>query len=193
MRETIDLNAAIERRGVGRLAILVIALCFAMMIADGYDFGALSVAAPAIMREWHVQPKEMGGVFSVTFLGLLVGSLFYGWLGDRFGRKIHHHIRHLQFRAAGAAHRLGEQRRGAEAAALSRRRRHGRHRADRLHDGERVRAAAHALDRHRHHPGRLQRRRRGDGRSSRRRWWRAMAGSRFSSSARRRRLRWRWC
>jgi MFS transporter, AAHS family, 4-hydroxybenzoate transporter len=87
MSETIDLNAAIERRGVGRLAIFVIALCFAMMIADGYDFTALSVAAPAILRQWHVQPKEMGLVFSVTFFGLLVGSLFYGWLGDRFGRK----------------------------------------------------------------------------------------------------------
>jgi MFS transporter, AAHS family, 4-hydroxybenzoate transporter len=87
MARTIDLNQAIERVGVGRLAVITIVLCFLMMITDGYDFGALSVATPAILREWQLQPKDMGLVFSVTFFGLLVGSLFYGWLGDRFGRK----------------------------------------------------------------------------------------------------------
>ncbi len=87
MAQTIDVNAAIERVGVGRLAIFVIALGFCMMISDGYDFTALSVATPAILRDWHIQPKDMGAVFSVTFFGLLVGSLFYGWMADRFGRK----------------------------------------------------------------------------------------------------------
>ncbi len=72
---------------MGRLAIFVIALCFCMMITDGYDFGSLSVATPAILRDWHIQPKEMGAVFSVTFFGLLIGSLFYGWMGDRYGRR----------------------------------------------------------------------------------------------------------
>jgi MFS transporter, AAHS family, 4-hydroxybenzoate transporter len=87
MPQIIDINETIERIGVRRLAVLVIALCFCMMICDGYDFVALSVAVPSILRHWHVQPKAMGVVFSVTFIGLLVGSLFYGWLGDRFGRK----------------------------------------------------------------------------------------------------------
>ncbi|HUB96039.1 MAG TPA: MFS transporter [Stellaceae bacterium] len=87
MAQTIDVNEAIERVGIGRLAIIAMALCFCMMLADGYDFASLAVATPAILREWHLQPKDMGLVFSVTFFGLLVGSLFYGWLGDRFGRK----------------------------------------------------------------------------------------------------------
>jgi MFS transporter, AAHS family, 4-hydroxybenzoate transporter len=87
MPATIDLNAAIERIGVGRLAAFVVFLCFLMMMTDGYDFAALSVAAPAILREWKIQPRDMGLVFSMTFLGLLIGSLIYGWLGDRFGRK----------------------------------------------------------------------------------------------------------
>ncbi len=87
MPQIIDINAAVERVGVGRLAIFVIALCFLMMMSDGYDFVALSVAAPAILRDWQVQAKDMGLVFSVTFLGLLVGSLIYGWMGDRLGRK----------------------------------------------------------------------------------------------------------
>jgi AAHS family 4-hydroxybenzoate transporter-like MFS transporter len=87
MAETIDVSAAIEQLGVGRLAIFVIGLAVAMMVADGYDFTALAVATPAILRQWHVAPKAMGAVFSVTFFGLMCGSLFYGFLGDRFGRK----------------------------------------------------------------------------------------------------------
>ncbi len=87
MAQTIDVNATIERVGVGRLAIFVIALGFCMMISDGFDFTAMSVATPAILRDWHIGPKDMGVVFSVTFFGLLVGSLFYGWMADRFGRK----------------------------------------------------------------------------------------------------------
>ena len=84
---TIDLNERIERLGIGRLAVVVIGLCFMMMIADGYDFAAMSVATPAILKQWRISPKEMGFVFSITFFGLLVGSLIYGWLGDRFGRR----------------------------------------------------------------------------------------------------------
>lgn len=83
----IDINETIDRIGVRRLAILVIGLCFCMMMCDGFDFVALSVAAPSILRHWHVLPSAMGIVFSITFIGLLVGSLFYGWLGDRLGRR----------------------------------------------------------------------------------------------------------
>ena len=85
---SIDLNAAIERIGVRRLGVVVILLCFLMMLADGYDFGTLSLAAPSILKEWSIDPKEMGAVFSITFFGLLVGSLIYGWIGDRFGRRL---------------------------------------------------------------------------------------------------------
>jgi AAHS family 4-hydroxybenzoate transporter-like MFS transporter len=87
MPATIDLNAALERVGVGRLAVVALILCFLLMMTDGFDFAALSIAAPAILREWKLQPKEMGIVFSMTFAGLLAGSLIYGWMGDRFGRK----------------------------------------------------------------------------------------------------------
>jgi len=85
--ETIDINATIERIGLGRLAIFVIVLSFLMMMADGYDFGTLSLAAPSILKEWKIEPKEMGTVFSITFIGLLIGSLTYGWVADRFGRR----------------------------------------------------------------------------------------------------------
>ncbi|HEX4112812.1 MAG TPA: MFS transporter [Stellaceae bacterium] len=85
--QTIDINATIERIGLRRLGIFVVILAFLMMMADGYDFGTLSLAAPSILKEWKANPKELGAVFSITFFGLLVGSLLYGWIADRFGRR----------------------------------------------------------------------------------------------------------
>jgi MFS transporter, AAHS family, 4-hydroxybenzoate transporter len=85
--KTIDLNAAIERIGFRGLGVFVLVLAFLMMMADGYDFGTLTLAAPSILKEWHTDRAAMGAVFSITFVGLLVGSLIYGWIADYFGRR----------------------------------------------------------------------------------------------------------
>ena len=85
--KTIDVNAYIERKGLTPLSYFVLVLAFLMMMADGYDFGTLTTAANAILKEWKISRTELGAVFSITFIGLLVGSLIYGWIADRFGRR----------------------------------------------------------------------------------------------------------
>ncbi len=85
--KTIDVNAFIERKGLTPLAIFVLVLAFLMMMADGYDFGTLTTAANSILTEWKISRTELGAVFSITFIGLLVGSLIYGWIADHFGRR----------------------------------------------------------------------------------------------------------
>jgi AAHS family 4-hydroxybenzoate transporter-like MFS transporter len=87
-QKTLDINAAIERRGLTRLSIFVLILAFLMMMADGYDFGTLTTAANSILKEWKISRTELGAVFSITFIGLLVGSLIYGWIADFFGRRL---------------------------------------------------------------------------------------------------------
>ncbi len=59
MPQIIDINATVERIGVGKLAIFVIALCFLMMMSDGYDFVALSVAVPAILRDFAAVASQV--------------------------------------------------------------------------------------------------------------------------------------
>jgi MFS transporter, AAHS family, 4-hydroxybenzoate transporter len=85
--KTLDINAAIEKRGLTRLGVFVLVLAFLMMMADGYDFGTLTTAANSILTEWKLSRTELGAVFSITFFGLLVGSLVYGWIADHFGRR----------------------------------------------------------------------------------------------------------
>ena len=77
----------IEGGGFGRPLMAILALCFLLMVCDSYDVAALSFAAPVLIRQWGITPSAMGLVFSVGLFGLLVGSIAFGWVGDRFGRK----------------------------------------------------------------------------------------------------------
>ena len=63
-------------------------LCFLILFADGLDFSAANVAAPAILRAFHAEKSAMGFVFGWGYFGIFLGSLFFGWIGDRFGRKV---------------------------------------------------------------------------------------------------------
>ncbi len=77
----------VEGAGFRRPLLTILALCFLLMVCDSYDVAALSFAAPVLIKVWGIAPSAMGFVFSVGLFGLLVGSILFGWVGDRFGRK----------------------------------------------------------------------------------------------------------
>jgi MFS family permease len=56
-----------------------------LSVAINYiDRGALSVSAPAIMRDLHLSPQQMGLAFSAFFWTYSSFQLVAGWLVDRF-------------------------------------------------------------------------------------------------------------
>lgn len=64
-----------------------VALCFAVSILEGFDIQAIGVATPKIAPELGLAPDEMGWIFFVSNLVLVIGGSFGGWLADKFGRK----------------------------------------------------------------------------------------------------------
>jgi MFS transporter, AAHS family, 4-hydroxybenzoate transporter len=82
-----DLNSIINRGRTSRFQTVIIALCAAIMIVDGFDTQAISFAAPAIAATWHVQPSSFGFVFGIGLFGGLVGAVCTGVVADRIGRK----------------------------------------------------------------------------------------------------------
>jgi len=72
---------------VNPLTLRVTAISFVLMVADSYDVAALSFAVPELIRNWSVDKVATGGVFSAGLFGLLVGSIMFGYVGDRWGRK----------------------------------------------------------------------------------------------------------
>ncbi|WP_309491479.1 MFS transporter, partial [Trinickia mobilis] len=51
------------------------------------DRAALSIAAPLIMKDLHLDPAKLGIVFSAFFVGYSLFSLVGGYASDRFGAK----------------------------------------------------------------------------------------------------------
>ena len=83
----IDVGKIIDESELNRVSLSVIILCGLIMLMDGYDYGIISVAAPAIMKQWSISSTSFGTVFSAAFVGYLFGALLFGALSDLIGRK----------------------------------------------------------------------------------------------------------
>lgn len=68
-------------------AVAVVALCFAINMADGIDVTLLSYIAPRLQSEWRISSETMGGLFSAGLLGIAIGGVLIAPLADRFGRR----------------------------------------------------------------------------------------------------------
>ena len=62
-------------------------LCGAVLFLEGYDIASVGYAVPSLVDAWKVHPQAFTPVLTAGNVGLLVGSLFAGLLGDRLGRK----------------------------------------------------------------------------------------------------------
>jgi AAHS family 4-hydroxybenzoate transporter-like MFS transporter len=85
--EPINVTALIDRHPIGAFQIRILVLCGCVALLDGLDLQAIGLAAPAIVRMLHVEPRAFGAVFSAALLGLALGAFILGPMADRFGRR----------------------------------------------------------------------------------------------------------
>src|SRR5690606_13156595 len=76
-----------DARSAGASAAVIIGLCFAVAVLEGFDIQAIGVAAPKLAPEFGLTPGQLGWVFSISNIGLVIGASLGGWLADRFGRR----------------------------------------------------------------------------------------------------------
>ena len=84
---TIDVTRVIEGQRFGPLLVAIVAWSFAIMLTDGFDLTGISFAAPSLVHLWSVPKGAFGPVFSMGLFGIMIGSIGFGYLGDRIGRK----------------------------------------------------------------------------------------------------------
>jgi MFS transporter, AAHS family, 4-hydroxybenzoate transporter len=70
-----------------RVHLRVAWLCGAVLFLEGYDIAAVGYALPSLIDAWKVHPQAFTPVLTAGNVGLLLGSLCAGLLGDRLGRK----------------------------------------------------------------------------------------------------------
>ncbi|WP_321930739.1 MFS transporter [Paraburkholderia guartelaensis] len=87
MSSIFNVDDLIDGQKLGWFNIRLLVYLFVVMLLDGYDIIAVGFAGPHLVKEWHVPAASLGPVFSASLIGILLGSLFFGFIGDRLGRK----------------------------------------------------------------------------------------------------------
>jgi AAHS family 4-hydroxybenzoate transporter-like MFS transporter len=90
MEETraVDVQALINEHPFSRFQWLVFAMCFVIVLMDGFDTAAIGFIAPSLLSEWHIGKAALAPVLSAALFGLACGALLSGPLSDRMGRRL---------------------------------------------------------------------------------------------------------
>jgi AAHS family 4-hydroxybenzoate transporter-like MFS transporter len=80
-------EAALENQRLGGLQLRVAALCTLVQMCDGYDVNSVGWAVPSLIRDWQLPPSTFAMAFLWSSIGIMVGALSAGPIGDRVGRR----------------------------------------------------------------------------------------------------------
>src|SRR6202011_5256249 len=80
-------ESALENQKIGGLQIRVASLCALIQICDGYDINSIGVTVPALTHAWNLPGPAFTQAFLWSSIGIMVGALSAGPIGDPGGRK----------------------------------------------------------------------------------------------------------
>jgi len=83
----VDVQAFLNEHRFSVFQWCIFALCFLIVLADGFDTAAIGFIAPSLVKEWGVARPALGPVLSAALFGLAAGALASGPVADRIGRK----------------------------------------------------------------------------------------------------------
>ncbi len=87
MRAEVNVSDVIDAGGLNRYQLGIFLLCGLFLVMDGFDVQAMGFVAPALISDWKISNSALGPVFSSGLVGLFLGSMLFGMLGDRIGRR----------------------------------------------------------------------------------------------------------
>src|SRR5260370_617824 len=80
-------ETALENQRIGPLQLRVAALCTLIQVCDAYDVNAVAVTVPSLTHVWNLPGPTFTQAFVWSSIGILVGALSAGPIGDRLGRR----------------------------------------------------------------------------------------------------------
>ena len=72
---------------ISRYQWMVILLCFAIALFDGFDTQAVAFTAPALLEHFNLQAGALAPILTAGIVGMTIGAMLLGLLGDKLGRR----------------------------------------------------------------------------------------------------------
>jgi putative MFS transporter len=93
MSRTQSLTPEIIGRAIDNLKLtgplkFIIAVAAAGFLFDSFDITIVAYALPKIRQDFGLSPQEVGLVGSAALAGMGLGSWCWGWIADRWGRRV---------------------------------------------------------------------------------------------------------
>lgn len=85
--QSVDVQDILNAHPFSFRQVTIAALCFAVVLLDGFDTAAIGYVAPSLLAEWGLERPALAPVLSAALFGLVVGSLSVGPVCDRIGRR----------------------------------------------------------------------------------------------------------
>ncbi len=86
-RKTVEIGAVIDSSNYFWVPFVISVMMILMMLADGFDLFMMGHVSNHLVVDWAISRAALGPINSAGLLGMAVGSVALGWLGDRIGRK----------------------------------------------------------------------------------------------------------
>lgn len=87
MRPPLDIASLIDRERVRPFQWTIFLLCFMTTLFDGFDTQAIAYTGPAIIAAFGLAPGDLAPILIAGTLGMTLGAMTLGLLGDRAGRR----------------------------------------------------------------------------------------------------------
>jgi MFS transporter, putative metabolite:H+ symporter len=92
MTKSVNAGARLDRLPIGAFHYGIFWLVGAGMFFDGYDLYVGTNVLPAALQSGFSTPGLNADFISKTFLGMTIGALVAGFVGDRFGRRFSYQV-----------------------------------------------------------------------------------------------------
>ncbi|SAK89834.1 MFS transporter [Caballeronia ptereochthonis] len=87
MSTPLDIASLIDQERIRPFQWTIFLLCFATTLFDGFDTQAIAYTGPAIVAAFNLAPGDLAPILIAGTLGMTIGAMTLGLVGDRLGRR----------------------------------------------------------------------------------------------------------